>query len=705
MRYTNRYKTSILCILAILTFSTFAPALAFAAPLANDGNSWQNVNGNSWAWNYSPQTQINKNNVKNLEVKWLFPVGPKSNAPAAIQAASTSEGVSTPPIVVNGIVYVITSFEKTYAIDANTGKQLWTNDYQINLTDVKQNLPLFFLGNVHKHGFQYWAAGDAIINHGLACDFYGLDAKTGTMKFWLKDLCKDIPGNLGKYLSRRAGAEPSIGIYDKGHQFIYISAGYMHSTLSAPDARHVTMGIDMTTHQILWRVFSSPAQDVPTKDWALQECSIGYFRTTPCSDVAAKNQAGLEWDWAQPNQPPSQWGGVTADWGQNIIDEDTGIFYTNTGNQGPYSNLSMTPGPRLYGSTIMAIDMNTGKRIWWLQPFPHDMYDYDCNWSGMLVDSPTLGKVYIKGCKEGILYVMDAKTGRPKYTVDVVKEQKDLGQISDLSIRAYAPDPTSFHDMREYNWISYPATAPGQKGEHFTLPAMIYPHFQNGVFGTDLSFDPESQTIIEYSNALQVTILQEFPYIPGKDLFATKEYPKANSTIVARDLATGKVKWTYFYPLSLQRAAMVVSGGMVFTGFTDGQMRFFNKDNGTLLNTVNVGAPVLVEPTIGKDNAGNSKIFAVIGETTISAGPMYNNPGPIVPGTLIALGLSDKAAVAQTSTVTTTQATTVTSTSATTVTSQVIQTTGLPSEVTYAAVAVAVIAILAAAVLVTRKKQ
>src|SRR5574340_122644 len=101
MNNSSNYRLTVLSILVILAFGTFAPALAYAAPTANDGNSWQNVNGNGWAWNYSPQNQINKDNVKNLEVKWVFPVGAKSSASAAIQAASTSEGVSTPPIVVN----------------------------------------------------------------------------------------------------------------------------------------------------------------------------------------------------------------------------------------------------------------------------------------------------------------------------------------------------------------------------------------------------------------------------------------------------------------------------------------------------------------------------------------------------------------------------------------------------------------------------
>src|SRR4030066_1590571 len=172
----------------------------------------------------------------------------------------------------------------------------------------------------------------------------------------------------------------------------------MHSGVYEGDFRHTTLGIDMDTQEIVWRLFSYPPHGVLTKDWALQECDIGYFRDIPCSTVAAQAPENLEWDWAQPNQPPSIYAGVTANWGQAVVDEDTGILYTQTGNQGPYSNMTYAPGPRLYGSTIMAIDLNKGQRVWWLQPFPHDPYDYDRNWGGLLTENPTLGTDHLSGC-------------------------------------------------------------------------------------------------------------------------------------------------------------------------------------------------------------------------------------------------------------------------------------------------------------------
>ncbi len=706
----TKSKVTILSLLVILSFSTIVPALAYAAPASNNGKDWEYVNGNSWAWNYSPQTQINKDNVQNLEVKWVFPVGSKTMAPAALQTLALVEGAQTPPIVKNGLVYITTNFLKTYAVDAKSGKQQWTYDYTFDPKATESRLPWTFgmLGS-HLHGFRYWEGGNALLLNGMACDVYAIDAKTGKESFRINDLCKDVPGNLYKYRPTPTDTS-SIGTYEKGKLFITVIPGMMHSTTWYGDARHVTLGINMDTKQIVWRLYSFPPQDVPTKDWATQECDIGYFQSYTCKEVQAKNPKGLEWDWAQPGQTASPYGGVTANWGQQIVDEDTGILYTNTGNQGPYTNVSMTPGPRLYGSTIMAIDLTSGKRIWWMQPFPHDPYDYDCNWNGILADVKGVGKVYMKGCKEGILNILDAKTGKPLQRIDVIKDQMDLGQITQAAatepyqgnggVRYHLTDPMSEYDLREWGWPD--------NGKYAPSPTILYPSYLNGIFATDLSYDPDSQTVIHYGNAI-MTSYRSLPVKPdGNDMGGGQAVnPLANATIFARDAATGKIKWTYFYKTSAQRSALVVSGGMVFSGFTDGTVKFLDKDKGTLLNSLNVGTGVVVQPTIGADSDGNEKIFIIAGSVSIVGaygGAGFNNLGAEVPGTLVAIGLADKAAAGSTSTVTTATTSTATITSTSTSVSTVEVSSGLPSEVTYAAIGVAVIAVIAAAVLVMRKK-
>ncbi len=721
----NKSKITFLSILTILSLSTIMPALVFAAPLANNGADWQYVNGNSWAQNYSPQTQIKADNVDELEVKWIFPLEGNQGTPAGLGLLSPGQGSNTPPVVLDGKVFLTTNYHRTYAIDAETGKQLWTHDYDVDLNEAIERLPLNFgpLGAMlasHLHGIRVWETGNVVLLAGLACDFYGIDVETGEDAFWVKDLCVDIPGNMYDY-QQGAVSQTNIGTWEAGNQFIFVLPGIVHMFATQGDFRHTTMGIDMDTHDIIWRVFSYPPHGVLTKDWALQECDIGYFRDIPCSTVEAQAPENLEWDWAQPNQPPSIYGGVTANWGQIVVDEDSGILYTQTGNQGPYTYIGETPGPRLYGSTIMAIDMETGQRIWWQQPMPRDPYDYDCNWSGILADVPTLGKVYMKGCKEGHLNILDAETGVPIQIIDVVDEQYARGQISVAGTKEYQDggikyrlmDPLNHYDMRE---MVAPDGSP-----YCGDPCVVYPYWGNGIFSTDMTYDPVTATLFHYTGALQTTIVESVrpPWENNGLLSIDRAFPEVNSTIVARNVVTGEEKWSWYYDESMQRAAMVVTSNVLFTGFTDGYIRFFNSNTGELLREMNTGSIMNSGLTTGKDLNGDQKIFVIV------ASGGFGSP---TPGTLMAIGLNDRAQAAATVTVTSTSRTTLTSimTSTTTTTSTSVstsvstttaqgqtqtQTQTVTSEVTgeaigtitYAAIAVAVIAIIGAALLYTKK--
>ena len=717
------YNFKLLTTLAILSLSTILPAMAFAAPLANNGADWTYVNGNSWGGNYSPQTQINADNVDALEVKWIFPIADNANVPAGIQLLDPGQGSNTPPVVMDGKVIIQTNYQRLIAVDGASGAELWSHDYTVNLTEAGERLPVaynsFFLGQ-HIHGIRAWAAGNSILASGLACDFYGVDLDSGEESFHVNDLCVDVPGNLYDY-QQGSVAVTNIGTYDKGNMFITVLPGRMHGTIMEQgDFRHTTIGVDMSSHNIVWRVFSFPPHGVLTKDWALQECDVGWFRDIPCSTVAAQQPENLEWDWARPNEPPSLYGGVTANWGMLVVDEDTGYVYTNTGNQGPYIYIGETPGPRLYGSTIMAIDADNGQRMWWSQPMPRDPYDYDCNWGGFLADHASLGKVYVKGCKEGLLHIWDAADGTPLNIIDVVSEQVARGQIGPLAdipameggIKYRLMDPLSNYDMRQ---MLEPVGSP-----YCSDPCHMYPYWYNGMFSTDMSYNPETGMMFHWTQTMQRILLKQPdpPWEPGTSV-SQGESPGTpiNTTLVARNLATGQEVWTWYYNATWIRSHIVTSADLVWSGFNDGYMRFLDAGTGEVLREINLGANLgQIGTTTGQDEDGHQKIFALL--ITGSSFGQSNS------GTLIALGLEDRAqAQVVTTTVVSTSRTTITSTSVstsvststatltstadastTTVTSEVTEEVGLSSTITYAAVAVAVIAIIGAAVLYTRKE-
>jgi hypothetical protein len=182
-----------------------------------------------------------------------------------------------------------------------------------------------------------------------------------------------------------------------------------------------------------------------------------------------------------------------------------------------------------------------------------------------------------------------------------------------------------------------------------------------------MSYDPETGTVFHFANALQATIFNSggpemSGWDPAKPRFYTGQYHLdiSNTTLASRDLATGEVKWTHFYDLYLQRSAMTILPDMVFTGFSDGYLRFFDKNTGDVLRELNLGSYLQIEFTTGQTTKGDQMIYGILAQ-----GERAHQL--TAPGTVVGIGLSEKAAAdVKTTTVPTTRSTTVTTTSVST---------------------------------------
>ena len=706
MIYTKKYKITLLMTLSIFVFSTFVPALIYAGPVADSASNWEYMNGDSWGGNNSPQTQMNRDNADAFEVKWIYPIGGSTLAPDAIQAVNPGGDATVTPIVVDGTVYVLTNYLGLFAIDAETGRQLWSYQYTVDIDDAVERLPIS-VGAPHLHGFRYWSTDDVILVPGLACEYVGVDAKTGEEKWTTDPYCTDVAGSIRPYIMGGMGmGTATMGTYEKGRMFITGMRGT--EWIADAQGRSFVTGIDMDTKQVVWRVFNQPPQDRPDVDWALHECDVGWFGqgegvAVPCSDVP---ESILKNDWLEdPNEPTSMFNSVTAMWGQPLVDEDTGYVYVATGNANPFFYTNYRPGPNLYAVTLQAIDTTVGQRVWWLQDTPRDPWDYDCNWSGFLSDDTALGKVYVKGCKIGYLNVLDAATGEVIHRTDIHNDADSrIGHKSNCEDTIGICEPLDIFSKEEI--IDWPGPLYDESSAYDT-PLLVSPGWWHGSFGSGISYDDGVTYHFAQKSPL---IIDEFldPFFnPGSPPDRDRDQ-QSNATLMARDLVTGELKWQWFYEWSPVRAFPVVTGDMVIAGFSDGMMRFFDKDNGQLMKELNVGAGMLVGPSVGKDSNGDTKIFAVIGTAW--------GPGQFVfdrsstSGTLVAVGLSERAAAqvrtttsTVTATTTTVQTTTTATTSVVSVTEEVTEEVGLSSTITYAAIAVAVIAVIAAAVLATRK--
>jgi len=306
---------------------------------------------------YSPLAQINTTNVGRLGFAWQYDT-------------NTIRGLEATPIVVDGVMYTSGSIGQVYALDAKTGKEIWTydphNDMRVNqracCDEVNRGVAVW-------RGKVYVASFDG---HMIA-----LDAATGH-ELWRVDTVID------KKKAYTSTGAPQVA----GKVVVIGNAGAEY------DARGYVSAYDLDTGKVAWRFFTVPGD--PSKP-----------QENPELDVALKT-----WD------PKSNWpmGGGGTVWGDMAYDPDPDLVYFGTGNGTFYDQSRRSPagGDNLYIASILAIHADTGRLAWYYQEAPGDAWDYDATQPIILADLKIGGanrKVLMQAAKTGFFYILDRKTG------------------------------------------------------------------------------------------------------------------------------------------------------------------------------------------------------------------------------------------------------------------------------------------------------
>jgi len=281
-------------------------------PAVLDRYDWPVYGGTPDNIHYSPLTQINRTNVNQLEVAWTFDTGERG-------------GLQTSPIIVDGILYGITPTQKVFALDAADGKLLWKFDSGIK-------------GTQPDRGLAYWSSNtDKRILVGVMHFIFALDAATG----------KPVPGfgNNGRIdLREDLGRTPelqSVALTSPAsiYKNLIIVGGREPETLPAPpgDIR----AYDVRTGQLRWSFHSIPHPG-----------EFGY-------DTWPKDA------W--------KYGGGANNWTGMAIDVERGIVYVPTGSAAFDFYGANRSGDNLFADCLIALNAETGERIWHFQAVKHDL--------------------------------------------------------------------------------------------------------------------------------------------------------------------------------------------------------------------------------------------------------------------------------------------------------------------------------------------
>ena len=470
--------------------------VAFASTAAHgqtSGNTdWPNYGNDPGGMRYSPLSQINRENVSQLKVAWIFHTGDVSDG----SRDRKRSGFEATPILVEGTLYLTTPFNRVIALDPASGKQRWAYDPKVDLT------------------LDY---GDGLVNRGVAT--------------WLDPVRSSIRSS-GQTCRRR--------IYEatEDARLISIDATTGKPCLDFGDYGQVNLR-DVPGYRAGWYHMTSPP--VVIDDLVVVGSAIDDNQRVamPAGVVRAfdARTGALRWSWdpipnpvaetisgAAGNNVERHTGAANA-WSIMSVDPQRDLIFVPTGSASPDYYGGLRPGDNKWANAVVALRARTGEIAWGFQLVHHDLWDYDTAAPPLLTTLRHNGEdvpVVIQGNKTGFLYVLNRDTGKPVFAVEERRvPQSDVpGELASptqpfplappplarqqVSVDdAWGPTPPDRETCR--NWIR------GLRNQGiFTPPSLqgtlAMPGNLGGMTWSGYAFDPQHSLLVVNTNNLVAKI-------------------------------------------------------------------------------------------------------------------------------------------------------------------------------------------------------
>jgi quinoprotein glucose dehydrogenase len=326
---------------------------------------WAGYGGGPEQIRYSSLTQIDKANVKQLEVVWTHDTGEGGD-------------LQTQPIVVDGLLYAYSPTQRVLALDGATGRPVWTFDAKLQ-------------GRGPNRGVMYWPGAGADVARIFAPVHeyvYALDAKTGSVIATFGDNGRiDLSRDLGRDLKGQSVRLTSPGAI---YRDLMIVGGRVNEGL--PGSPGHIRAYDVRTGKIRWTFHTIPYPG-----------EFGH-------DTWSKDS----WTY---NGGANNWTGMA-------VDERRGIVYIPTGSASSDFYGANRLGDNLFANSLLALDAETGRRIWHFQLVRHDILDRDAPSPPSLVTVRQNGRTIeavAQTTKQGYVFVFDRANGKPIFPIEYRK--------------------------------------------------------------------------------------------------------------------------------------------------------------------------------------------------------------------------------------------------------------------------------------------
>jgi quinoprotein glucose dehydrogenase len=361
----HRFKDPVVIVTVAVTVLLWG-AIAWAGSQGGKKpyTTWSTYLGSSDSSHYSALAQINRSNVDKLEIAWSY-------------ETENNRSYEFNPIVVGKTMYVLAKHTSVVALDAATGKELWTYHSQ-------------FAPTIEMHrGINFWQSKDGSEQRLLipfANHLEAIDARTG-------QLITSFGDNGRVDLREGLGRDPAT----------------IHQIQSATPGR----------------VF---------EDLLILGSTTGEEYESPPGDIRAYNVRTGKMAWIFHTVPhPGEFGydtwpkdawkyeGGTNCWGEMSLDEKRGIVYIPTGAPTYDFYGADRVGNDLFADSLLALDARTGKLVWYYQLVHHDLWDYDSTAAPQLLNVQHDGvevPVVAEATKNGFVYVFNRVTGKPIWPIE-----------------------------------------------------------------------------------------------------------------------------------------------------------------------------------------------------------------------------------------------------------------------------------------------
>ena len=363
---------------------------------------WPAYGGDPGGARHSAADQITPDNVGDLEVAWTYHTGDVITADTVTaEGAHASTTFQNTPILLGDMLYVCTPFNRVIALDAETGQERWTYDPKVDLRGAYllncRGVSAWTDSRARKGSF----CSERIFTGTIDARMIALDAETGRP-------CPDF-GEEGAIDLRAGIGDPEPGEYGVTSPPVVIGDKLVTGAMVLDNRR-----LDAPSGVV--RAFSARTGK-PLWSWSALVPGVATDETAALAN-APSGQAKAD---GGPSGEPTYQHGTANAWSALSADPERNLVFVPTGNTSPDYFGGYREGLDAYSSSVIALDADSGERVWNYQTVHHDIWDYDIGAQPVLFDFPDeQGAVpaVVAATKMGHLFFLDRLTGKPLLPVE-----------------------------------------------------------------------------------------------------------------------------------------------------------------------------------------------------------------------------------------------------------------------------------------------